>query len=489
MDKINNSPMSLTRNSQNSPQTSNNSNQVEILQKFYNSFSHLILTIYIFSINGHLIDYNINPDNGSIDIFVDTQNNAINLDKFISDEKNKKIFDQMNFQNTSIFKIKFDKEKKIIEIQRKNITFNSEKTKVLRSNLSKLIYVYEYFFLKSLIDSISYNNISNPDRAKRKLIADEYVKIAFNFQKPIEELRYSEKRQILDLKKSFYQQIITELKQIVQQIQPIKEKISSYFLFSSQMINFQKNIDEIKNQHTNSQSIVDMRNLNISFKTQIINHFDILYSSLQSKLNSNQKILFDLLKQKIQNILNGNDIEIFYPNSREKFIIKDYNGNDIKLNTKDFEKFKNIISNFQNFIKNILYNGNFNNKIIEQNDQISQSIQDNIKNTIKKIEKLKFYKSLFNLINDEKFFGYEVKNLNYHTIFNIYKNPNSDFFNQFIQFAENITNISYISNLIEQFLQTNEINDEFELKNFFLKDLLLLEYQVSSTYQIGTVES
>ena len=88
MDKINNSPMSLTRNSQNSPQTSNNSNQVEILQKFYNSFSHLILTIYIFSINGHLIDYNINPDNGSIDIFVDTQNNAINLDKFISDEKN-----------------------------------------------------------------------------------------------------------------------------------------------------------------------------------------------------------------------------------------------------------------------------------------------------------------------------------------------------------------------------------------------------------------
>ena len=450
--------MLLENNPHNNTQALDDQNLPKVLEKFYKNFQYYIILITIITINKNSIKCYVDMQN---DIIILLNGRTINLDILIQNVNNKAILSLLIHQDLSIFNIKFDLNTQSISIMSKKITLDQDSEKNLSSNLKNFYNLLGYFLRKSMIDYISSNNIINP-RGK----VDNVIRIGYDYS---EQLNEFQKRQVLKTKRYFYQSILEKLIVIVDQLEPLKEKINLNFQFSPKLFELHNQIWQIKFNYLeikfinrpNTEHTQNITYYNLSFQNEISNIFNNFFLNTSRALNPQQRASFSILQEKINNIINNDLANI------------NINNNYIQDTST---KFRKIIDDFKDYIINIQYSYDFNNRIFEQNDPISIDIRNQIKQTIDKIRQSSFNPYLRNLFNDEKFFGDKIQEITYHSIYNKYKNSN--LYQSLNQFADNLIKIAYIQYAIETFFQENKINSKYAFKHIMLHDLSVLNVKV-----------
>ena len=295
------------------------------------------------------------------------------FDEMIIIKNNREILDDLIKGEKNFCNFSFSHTDRKISIKESAITINEAILLNLEKNFSNLKTAMCYEMKDQLIKSISEGGDYKSD-------VNEVIRIAFNFTKKNYNIS-----QILDAKKRSYQDII-------------------FYLI---------------------QSFEGLRRLNACSQVSSI-------PPLTNNQNNENNIqsLNELLKAEIDSIL-----KTYISNCKLKFL-QDSIERIPKDNLKERKKSQKIIENFQKKLSAINYSNDYNDKVFEKTDTVSQAAQNAFNELIESINQLKS-KYLNNLFNENQCFGEKKSEINYHSILNKYQNAAHEMYKLFEQYLDN----------------------------------------------------
>ncbi|MDD3178039.1 MAG: SMC family ATPase [Candidatus ainarchaeum sp.] len=331
-----------------------------VLKKEYD---FLKLKINVLKENISSYENKINSFNFSKNVF-DVKNKINDLDKSLFNKKEQLLLEKN--KNNSIFLKRKDLENKV-SFYEKEISIFLKKISIEKDNLFKID--KDIFYFKDIVDSF-----------EKKLLFLKEKK--YNYLNEINILEKS----ILELKKGFSKCPVCDSKISSEQINSmIIEKDKSLVFLNDNLINIQKQIDEITNN----------LNLNLSYLKKIeqneillknISSYEISLNNLKNNLDSSLKLLKDIPEIK--------DLSVFEKEIDSLISLK-ISFEDYLKDLNNFEKFKKDLENI-----NLLFSKN----CFDENEYISLNSKIMSQDLIFKenVKQINLYKDLLSSITKEK---------------------------------------------------------------------------------------